>query len=47
MLGTDRVPFFPSQKVFDYPYGTPLVQAVPVIRDALRRDLGLAGDSDG
>lgn len=46
MLGTDRVPFFPSQKVFDYPYGTPLVQAVPVIRDALRRDLGLAGDSD-
>ncbi|WP_421709089.1 tetratricopeptide repeat protein [Algihabitans sp.] len=41
MLGTDRVPFFPSQKVFDYPFGTPLVQAVPVIRDALRRDLGL------
>ena len=41
MLGTDRVPFLPSQKVFDYPFGTPLDQAVPVIRDALRKDLGL------
>lgn len=41
MLGTDRVPFLPSQQVFDYPFGTPLVQAVPVIRDALKKDLGL------
>lgn len=41
MLGTDRVPFLPSQKVFDYPFGTPLDQAVPVIRDALRKDLAL------
>ncbi|WP_162906773.1 tetratricopeptide repeat protein [Algihabitans albus] len=42
MLGTDHVPFFPSQKVFDYPFGTPLVQAIPMIRAALQRDLGLS-----
>lgn len=43
-LGTDRVPFFPTQKVFDYPFGTPLTQAIPVIRQVLQRDLGLSED---
>ena len=45
-LCTDGVPFFPTLKVFDCPFGTPLAPAISLIRDALRRDLGLAGVGD-